>query len=91
MGGDTARTPEELRPKVLTAVIPANSVATPLGLLAAGHVLESWAVVPLFVAVAAGMSWMALVARPSCRATTASKAGPSPRCLSRLDATRARP
>ncbi|HXG75552.1 MAG TPA: MFS transporter [Gaiellaceae bacterium] len=62
MGALTARTPEELRPKMLTAVISANTVATPVGFLAAGQVLERWGVVPLFVAVVAGMTWMAVVA-----------------------------
>lgn len=62
MAAITSRTPEQLRPKVLTAVISANTVATPLGFLAAGQVLEHWGVVPLFAAVVAGMSWMALVA-----------------------------
>jgi predicted MFS family arabinose efflux permease len=57
----TARTPEDLRAKVMTAVISANTVAAPLGFLVAGQVLEHWGVVPLFAAVVLGMTWMAIV------------------------------
>ena len=57
----TARTPEALRPKVITAVISINTLAAPLGFLAAGQVLERWGVVPLFTLVVAGMTWIAIV------------------------------
>ena len=57
----TARTPEALRPKVITAVISINTLAAPLGFLAAGQVLEHWGVVPLFTIVVAGMTWIAIV------------------------------
>jgi predicted MFS family arabinose efflux permease len=57
----TARTPEALRPKVMTALISANTIAAPLGFLAAGQVLEHWGVVPLFTAVVAGITWLAIV------------------------------
>jgi MFS family permease len=57
----TARTPEALRAKAMTAVISINTLAAPLGFLLAGQVLEHWGVVPLFTAVVAGMTWMALV------------------------------
>ena len=57
----TARTPEGLRPKVMTAVISANTLAAPLGFLVAGQVLERWGVVPLFAAVVLGITWMAIV------------------------------
>jgi predicted MFS family arabinose efflux permease len=57
----TARTPAELRPMVMTAVISANTLAAPLGFLAAGQVLERWGVVPLFTAVVLGISCMAIV------------------------------
>ena len=57
----TARTPEALRPKVMTALISANTVASPLGFLLAGQVLERWGVVPLFTAVVAGITWMAIL------------------------------
>jgi MFS family permease len=57
----TARTPVELRAKVMTAIISANTIAAPLGFLIAGQVLENWGVVPLFTAVVAGITWMAIV------------------------------
>jgi len=57
----TARTPEDLRPKMMTALISVNTLAAPLGFLVAGQVLEEWGVVPLFTVVVAGMTWMALV------------------------------
>jgi MFS family permease len=57
----TARTPDDLRPKVMTAVISANTIAAPLGFLVAGQILEHWGVVPLFAAVVLGITWMAIV------------------------------
>jgi MFS family permease len=57
----TARTPEALRAKVMTAVISVNTLAAPLGFLAAGQVLEHWGVVPLFTIVVGGMTWIAIV------------------------------
>ena len=57
----TARTPEALRAKVMTAVISVNTLAAPLGFLLAGQVLEHWGVVPLFTAVVLGFAWMAVV------------------------------
>ncbi|HEX4747562.1 MAG TPA: MFS transporter [Gaiellaceae bacterium] len=57
----TARTPEGLRAKVMTAVISVNTLAAPVGFLVAGQVLEHWGVVPLFTAVVAGITWMAVV------------------------------
>jgi predicted MFS family arabinose efflux permease len=57
----TARTPEGLRPQVMTAVISANTLAAPLGFVVAGQVLERWGVVPLFAAVVLGITWMAIV------------------------------
>ena len=56
----TARTPESLRAKVMTAVISINTVATPAGLLLSGQVLERWGVVPLFTGVATGITLMGL-------------------------------
>jgi predicted MFS family arabinose efflux permease len=56
----TARTPEALRAKVMTAIISINTVATPAGLLLSGQVLERWGVVPLFAGVASGISIMGL-------------------------------
>jgi predicted MFS family arabinose efflux permease len=52
----TARTPPDLRARVMTAVITVNTVASPLGFLAAGWVLEHWGVNPVFAGVAAGIS-----------------------------------
>jgi predicted MFS family arabinose efflux permease len=57
----TARTPESLRAKVLTALMTASALAAPLGFIAAGQVLEHWGVVPLFAVVALGITGMALV------------------------------
>ncbi len=57
----TARTPEDLRAKVMTAVIAVNTIAAPLGFLVAGQVLEHWGVVPLFTAVVLGFTCMAMV------------------------------
>jgi MFS family permease len=60
LGVLTARTPDELRPKVMTVVITANTIAAPLGFIVAGQVLERWGVVPLFTAVVLGITWMAI-------------------------------
>jgi len=57
----TARTPENLRAKVMTAVISVNTLAAPLGFLVAGQVLENWGIVPLFTAVVLGITWTAIV------------------------------
>ena len=57
----TARTPDELRAKVMTAVISVNTLAAPLGFLVAGQVLDRWGVAPLFAAVVLGMTWMVIV------------------------------
>jgi predicted MFS family arabinose efflux permease len=52
----TSRTPDQLRAKVLTAVISINTLAAPLGFLVAGQVLERWGVAALFAGVAIGMT-----------------------------------
>jgi MFS family permease len=52
----TLRTPANLRPKVMTAVISVNTLAAPLGFLAAGQVIERWGVTPVFAAVAGGIT-----------------------------------
>jgi MFS family permease len=57
----TARTPEHLRAKVMTAVFSVNTLAAPAGFLFAGQVLERSGVVPVFTIVAAGMTGMAIV------------------------------
>ena len=61
MGVLTARTPEALRPKVMTAIISLHTIAAPLGFLAAGQILERWGVDPVFFGVAAGVSILSLV------------------------------
>ena len=57
----TGRSPEQLRAKVITAVVSVNTLAAPLGFLAAGQVLERWGVVPLFSVVVVGFTCMAIV------------------------------
>ena len=57
----TARTPEGLRAKVMTAVIATNTLAAPVGFLLAGQVLERWGVVTLFGGVVAGITLMSMV------------------------------
>ncbi len=52
----TSRTPDGLRAKVLTAVIAVNTVAAPVGFIVAGQILERWGIVPLFTAMAVGMT-----------------------------------
>jgi MFS family permease len=49
----TVRTPQELRPKVLTAVLTVATMAGPLGFIAAGYVLRHVALGPFFVALPA--------------------------------------
>ena len=61
MGVLTARTPDVLRPKVMTAIISLHTVAAPLGFLLAGQVLERWGVDPVFFGVAAGVSVLSLL------------------------------
>ena len=56
LGVLTARTPPDLRAKVMTAVISMNTLAAPLGYVVAGQVLERWGVAPLFAAVALGVA-----------------------------------
>ena len=57
----TARTPVELRPKMMTALISISTLATPLGFLIAGQLLEPWGVSMVLAAVAVGMTATALV------------------------------
>ena len=61
MGVLTARTPEALRPKVMTAIISLHTIVAPLGFLVAGQILERWGVDPVFFGVAAGVSILSLV------------------------------
>ena len=46
IGVITARTPVELRPKVMAALISVAALAQPLGFLVAGQLLEPWGVEP---------------------------------------------
>jgi MFS family permease len=57
----TMRTPAELRPKVMTALISVSTLAAPLGFLAAGQLLDAWASTKVFGAAAVGMTATALV------------------------------
>lgn len=57
----TSRTPAELRPKVMTALISVSTLSVPLGFLAAGQLLGRWEPTQVFAATAAGMTATALV------------------------------
>lgn len=61
IGTITARTPVELRPKVMTALISVSTLAAPLGFLAAGQLLQAWEPTSVFAAAAVGMTATALV------------------------------
>ena len=61
IGVITARTPVDLRPKMMTALITVSSLSAPLGFVVAGQLLEPWGVVRVFAAVAVGMTATALV------------------------------
>ena len=56
----TLRTPEALRPKVMTAVLTVAMLAGPVGLAAAGPLLEVFGTRTVFALVAAGMTTFAL-------------------------------
>ncbi|HEY8103191.1 MAG TPA: MFS transporter [Gaiellaceae bacterium] len=60
IGVITARTPVQLRPKVMAALISVSALAQPLGFLVAGQLLEPWGVSRVFAAVAIGMTATAL-------------------------------
>jgi predicted permease len=60
IGVITARTPVDLRPKMMTALISVSSLAAPAGFLVAGQLLEPWGVEHVFAAVAVGMTGAAL-------------------------------
>ena len=61
IGVITARTPAELRPKVMTALVSVSTLAAPLGFLAAGRLLGTWEPTRVFGAAAIGMTATALV------------------------------
>jgi MFS family permease len=56
----TTRTPEALRPKLLTALLTIAMLAGPVGLAAAGPLLQAFGTRPVFVIIAAGMTVFAL-------------------------------
>jgi MFS family permease len=60
IGVMTTRTPEALRPKVMTAVLTIAMLAGPIGLVAAGPLLEAFGTSAVFVIIAAGMTVFAL-------------------------------
>jgi MFS family permease len=56
----TTRTPEALRPKLMTAVLTIAMLAGPIGLAAAGPLLEAFGTRTVFALIAAGMTVFAL-------------------------------
>jgi MFS family permease len=56
----TTRTPEALRPKLMTAVLTIAMLAGPIGLVAAGPLLEAYGTRTVFAIIAAGMTVFAL-------------------------------
>ena len=60
IGVITARTPVDLRPKMMTALISVSTLSAPVGFLVAGQLLEPWGVERVFAAVAIGMTASAL-------------------------------
>ncbi len=56
----TTRTPEALRPKLLTALLTVAMLAGPIGLVAAGPLLQAFGTQMVFVIIAAGMTVFAL-------------------------------
>lgn len=56
----TTRTPAALRPKVMTSVLTMAMLAGPLGIAAAGPLLEALGTRPVFGIIAAGMTLFAL-------------------------------
>ena len=82
IGVITARTPPDLRPKMMTALISLSTLSAPAGFLVAGQLLEPWGVARVFAAVAIGMTATALVfaaiaLRYSSEATTEAPAVPA--------------
>jgi hypothetical protein len=56
----TMRTPEALRPKLMTAVLTVAMLAGPVGLAAAGPLLQALGTRPVFAIIATGMTVFAL-------------------------------
>jgi len=61
IGVITTRTPEALLPKVMTAIITAATLASPLGLIFAGYLLQHAGLTVTFTVVAAGVTAVCLV------------------------------
>jgi predicted permease len=66
----TVRTPPELRPKVMTAVMTVASMAGPFGFIVAGYLLRHVALGPFFVGLSAlltlgGLAFAAVLLRNS--------------------------
>jgi hypothetical protein len=61
IGVITTRTPPALLPKVMTALITLATIAGPLGLLAAGALLEHEGLMATFAVVAAGVTVVSLL------------------------------
>lgn len=60
IGVVTARTPPELRAKVMTALVSVSTVSVPLGFVAAGQLLGRWDPEQVFATVAVGLTVNAL-------------------------------
>ena len=73
MGLLTVRTPEALRPKVLTAVMTISVVIGPLGFLAVGQSLQYVGMSVLFLAIAAGFTVGAVAFSAALRRNDAGK------------------
>ena len=61
LGVITTRTPAALLPKVMTAIVTLATIAGPLGLLAAGALLEHEGLMATFAVIAGGMTAAAVV------------------------------
>ena len=73
IGVITARTPAELRPKMMTALISIATLAAPLGFLVAGQLLEPWGVNERLRRRRGGMTATALVFAAIASATARSR------------------
>ena len=72
----TMRTPEALRPKVMTGVLTMALLAGPIGLVIVGPLLASWGPRPVLLFVALGQ-FLATLLSPSTRSVAADKRRPS--------------
>lgn len=78
IGVITMRTPEALRPKVMTAVLTFAMLAGPVGLLAVGPLLAGIGVYQVFLVIAAGQTMASLVFAISALRTPLAAELPSP-------------